>query len=131
MNLIKSLMGRREFLFAAGMTSTSALAYKKLSGVVNPFFQTNSAMASERSQTAVVNEVSDRYSNIMSPLKIGNAVLKNRLLCPPSTPYFLQGPENFPSEEMRSYYINLAKNGAGMISVRIRRQGDGRAHVEL
>jgi NADPH-dependent 2,4-dienoyl-CoA reductase/sulfur reductase-like enzyme len=118
MNTIKSLLGRRQFLIAAGVTSTSALASKKLSGVIDPFFQTNAAMASERSG-AVMNEVSDRYSHIMSPLKIGNVVLKNRLLCPPSTPYFLQGPENFPSEELRSFYINLAKNGAGMISVRI------------
>ncbi len=119
MNLIKSLVGRRQFLIAAGVTSTSALAYKKLAGVVDPFFQTNAAMASDRPGAAVMNEVSDKYSHIMSPLKIGNVVLKNRLLCPPSTPYFLQGPENFPSEELRSFYINLAKNGAGMISVRI------------
>ena len=119
MNLFKSLLGRRQFLIAAGVTSTSALAHKKLSGVVDPFFQTNAAMASERSGTAMINGVSDRYSHIMSPLKIGNVVLKNRLMCPPSTPYFLQGPENFPSEEMRSYYINLAKNGAGIITARI------------
>jgi len=101
------------------MTSTSALALSKLSGVGGPLFQTNSAVASERSGSALINEVSDKYSHIMSPLQIGNAVLKNRLLCPPSTPYFLQGPEIFPSEEIRTYYINLAKNGAGLISVRI------------
>jgi 2,4-dienoyl-CoA reductase-like NADH-dependent reductase (Old Yellow Enzyme family)/thioredoxin reductase len=68
---------------------------------------------------SAANGVSDRYSHIMSPLKIGNVVLKNRLYYPQSTPHFLQGPENFPSDEMRSYYINLAKNGAGIISVRI------------
>jgi len=63
--------------------------------------------------------VSSKYSHILAPLKIGNVVLKNRLLAPPSTPHFLQGPENFPSDEMRTYYINQAKNGAGMINIRL------------
>ena len=39
MSFVKSLMGRRQFLVAAGVTSTAALAYKKLAGVVDPVFQ--------------------------------------------------------------------------------------------
>jgi len=112
-------MGRRQFLAAAGMGSASALALGKLNGVVNPSFQAGSAAAAEKVVIALTNEVSDRYSHILSPLKIGNVVLKNRLLCPQSTPHFLQGPENFPSEIMRDFYVALAKNGAGIISVRI------------
>jgi len=119
MNLIKSLIGRRKFLIAAGPASTAALAYGKVTGAIAPGVQPGVAVAADKARTAAMNEVSERYSHILSPLKIGNVVLKNRLLCPPSTPYFLQGPENFPSEEMRSYYVNLARNGASMISVRI------------
>jgi 2,4-dienoyl-CoA reductase-like NADH-dependent reductase (Old Yellow Enzyme family)/thioredoxin reductase len=119
MSLIKSLLGRRQFFAIAGATSTSALAINRSSEAIDPPIQANSTATSKRPLTALMNGVSDRYSHILSPLKIGNVVLKNRLLCPPSTPYFLQGPENFPSEEIRSYYINLAKNGAGLISVRI------------
>jgi len=112
-------MGRRQFLAAAGMGSASALALGKLGGVADPVFQTRSAMAAEKAGAVDLNAVSDRYSHILSPLKIGNVVLKNRFMHPQSIPHFLQGPENFPSDEMRTYYINLAKNGAGIISVRI------------
>lgn len=119
MSLIKSLMGRRQFLAAAGMGSASALAMGKLAGTVDPVFQTGSAMAAEKSKAIDLNAVSERYKHLLSPLKIGNVVLKNRLLHPQSVPHFLQGPENFPSDEMRNFYINLAKNGAGIISVRI------------
>jgi 2,4-dienoyl-CoA reductase-like NADH-dependent reductase (Old Yellow Enzyme family)/thioredoxin reductase len=119
MSLIKSLMGRRQFLAAAGMGSASALALGKLGGAIDPVFQTHAAIAAERAGAVDLNAVSYRYSHILSPLKIGNVVLKNRFMHPQSIPHFLQGPENFPSDEMRSYYINLAKNGAGIISVRI------------
>ena len=54
MNLIKSLMGRRQFLVAAGVTSASALAYKKLADVVDPVFQMGEAMAAEKSGTVAV-----------------------------------------------------------------------------
>ncbi len=119
MNIIQKIIGRRQFLAAAGIGSASALALGKLSRVVDPVLQTPSAMAAENAKAAGTNEVSDKYRNILSPLKIGNAVLKNRLLMPPSTPHFLNGPENFPSEVMRSYYVNLAKNGAAIVTVSI------------
>ena len=82
MKLIRSLMGRRQFLIGAGVASTSALVYKKFAGVVAPGFQRGVAMAAESSGPADLSEVSDRYSHLMSPLKIGNVVLKNRILCP-------------------------------------------------
>jgi 2,4-dienoyl-CoA reductase-like NADH-dependent reductase (Old Yellow Enzyme family)/thioredoxin reductase len=119
MSLIKTLIGRRQFLAAAGMGSASALALGKLGGVVDPVFKTSAAMAAEKPGMIDLNTVSDKYKHLMSPLKIGNVVVKNRFMHPQSIPHFLQGPENFPSDEMRSYYINLAKNGAAIISVRI------------
>jgi hypothetical protein len=43
MGLIKSPMGRRQFLVAAGVPSTVALAGKKLANVTDPAFQTGIA----------------------------------------------------------------------------------------
>ena len=98
MNLIKSLMGRRQFLIAAGVTSTSALALNKLAGVVDPVFQTGVAMASERTgDCRCEGNISNRYSHLLSPLKIGNVVLKNRMMATRALPSHLQGPETFPS----------------------------------
>jgi len=119
MSLMKTLIGRRQFLAAAGMGSASALALGKLGGVVDPVLQTGAAMAGEKGGLIDLNTVSDKYKHILSPLKIGNVVLKNRFFLPQSIPHFLQGPELFPSDELRAYYIQMARNGAGLISVRI------------
>jgi NADPH-dependent 2,4-dienoyl-CoA reductase/sulfur reductase-like enzyme len=127
MNLIKSLMGRRQFLAAAGIGSASALALGKLGGVADPVFQTRAAIAGERSGLIDLNTVSDRYKHILSPLKIGNVVLKNRFFLPTSIPHFLQGPETFPSDELRAYYMLMARNGAGLIFVRAGGGGGGGA----
>ena len=81
MNLIRSLMGRRQFLVAAGVTSTSALAGKKFAGVIEPVFQTGVAMASEKPGSAgMKGNFSDKYSHLLKSLKIGNVVVRNRLM---------------------------------------------------
>jgi 2,4-dienoyl-CoA reductase-like NADH-dependent reductase (Old Yellow Enzyme family)/thioredoxin reductase len=119
MNLIKSLMGRRQFLIAAGVTSTSALAYKKLAGVVDPVFQTGNAMAAEKAAVAAIAGASSKYAHLFSPIKVGNQLLKSRMYFTHATPHFMQGPENFPAVPMRDFYIDLAKNGAAIITCRI------------
>ena len=58
-----------------------------------------------------------KYSNVLSPIKIGNVILKNRLSASNSTPHFLQGPETFPSKAFIDYYASLARNGAAVISL--------------
>jgi len=114
-------MGRRQFLVAAGVTSTAALAGKKLAGVIDPVFETGVAKASERSGAAgTKGAFSDRYSHLLSPLKIGNVVLKSRFYFGHATPHYLQGPENYPAEVMRNFYVKLAKDGASMITCRLR-----------
>jgi 2,4-dienoyl-CoA reductase-like NADH-dependent reductase (Old Yellow Enzyme family)/thioredoxin reductase len=119
MNLIKSFMGRRQFLIAAGVTSTAALAYKKLAGVFDPGSQTGSAIASERPGTTDMKEnFSSRYSNLLSPIKIGNVILKNRMIHSRSLPHFLQGPETFPAETVISHYAGVARNGAAVVTVK-------------
>jgi 2,4-dienoyl-CoA reductase-like NADH-dependent reductase (Old Yellow Enzyme family)/thioredoxin reductase len=119
MNLIKSLMGRRQFLIAAGVTSTSALALNKFAGTIDPGFQTGYAMAADRAGTAEMKgNFSNRYSNLLSPLKIGNVILKNRMIHSRSFPHFLQGPETFPSEASISHYAGVARNGAAIVTVK-------------
>ena len=60
--------------------------------------------------------MSNRYSHLLSPLKIGNVLLKNRMLYSNALPHFLQGPETFPSEAILSYMGNVAKNGAAIVT---------------
>jgi len=70
MSLIKSLMGRRQFLIAAGVTSTSAMALHKLGTMSNPVFQTGAAIAAEKAGTAGNKAAGNRYSHLLSPVKI-------------------------------------------------------------
>jgi NADPH-dependent 2,4-dienoyl-CoA reductase/sulfur reductase-like enzyme len=107
MSLVKSLMGRRQFLVAAGVASTCALTCKKLAG-----FETRAAMAAEQAATSVAKAAGNTCPNLLSPLTIRNKVLKNRIMHCISPVYTLQGPENFPSEAWRNHYSNIAKNAA-------------------
>ena len=45
--------------------------------------------------------MSRKYKHIMSPLKVGNVILKSRLLSANALPHFLQGPELYPSDAGR------------------------------
>lgn len=58
-----------------------------------------------------------RYRNLLSPLRIGNVVLKNRFTAPNATPHFLQGPEEYPAEPYLNFFYELAKNGAAVINI--------------
>jgi len=57
-----------------------------------------------------------KYKHLLSPFKIGNTVLKNRMVSTNSLPLFLQGPEPFPAEGVFAHYINKAKNGAAIVT---------------
>jgi len=116
MTLIKSLMGRRQFLVAAGMTSASALAYRKLAGVAGTVLQTSTAKAADKSGTAAAKAATDKYPHLLSPIKIRNVMLKNRIMLTPSPPHSLQGPENFPADAFRAHYSQMAKN-AGLVTI--------------
>jgi 2,4-dienoyl-CoA reductase-like NADH-dependent reductase (Old Yellow Enzyme family)/thioredoxin reductase len=122
MNLIRSLMGRRQFLIAATAASTSALAYKNITGAVGPVFQTSTAMAADKKGSADLKAVSNRYKHLLSPLKIRNVIVKNRMIHTPSTPHFLQGPETYPADALRAYYATVAKSAA-MVYVRLETMG--------
>jgi 2,4-dienoyl-CoA reductase-like NADH-dependent reductase (Old Yellow Enzyme family)/thioredoxin reductase len=110
MNLIRSLMERRQFLIATGAASTSVLASRNLTGP-----NMNAAMAAEKQVTgAAKGAFSGKYSHLLSPLKIGNVILKSRMMQSDSFPRFLQGPETFPAEQIIEWYANVAKNGCAI-----------------
>jgi len=113
MKLIQSILGRRQFLIAAGVASTCALTCKKIVGFTDhPVFQTDVAMASEKTGISGAKATTNEYPHLLSPLRIRNVVLKNRILHTPSPPHYLQGPENYPADAYRSHYSNMAKNAA-------------------
>ncbi len=57
-----------------------------------------------------------KYKHLLSPIRIGNNVLKGRLVYPNASPHFFQGPETYPAEGYRAYHANLAKNGAAIVT---------------
>jgi 2,4-dienoyl-CoA reductase-like NADH-dependent reductase (Old Yellow Enzyme family)/thioredoxin reductase len=60
--------------------------------------------------------MSKKYQNLLSPFKIGNVVLRNRLIASTSRPSYIQGPEPYPTEGVITYYANKAKNGAALVT---------------
>lgn len=57
-----------------------------------------------------------KYSNLLSPLKIGNTILRNRIIASPAMPHFIQGPEPYPSDAMIMNFANKAKGGAAVVT---------------
>ena len=60
--------------------------------------------------------MSMKYSHLLSPVKVGGLVLKNRLVAGNSLPHFLQGPETYPAEPLINHVVNVAKNGAAVVT---------------
>lgn len=58
-----------------------------------------------------------RYKHLLSPLKVGGLILRNRMVSTASTPHFLQGAEPYPTEKFISHFANRAKNGAAIITL--------------
>jgi 2,4-dienoyl-CoA reductase-like NADH-dependent reductase (Old Yellow Enzyme family)/thioredoxin reductase len=61
--------------------------------------------------------MSKKYQHLLSPIKIGNTVFKNRLIASASKPYFIQGTEPYPTDKVINHYTNKAKNGAAIVTV--------------
>lgn len=57
-----------------------------------------------------------KYPNLLSPVKIGNVVLKDRLISGNALPHFLQGPESFPNDQVILHMAGCAKNGAAIVT---------------
>ncbi len=57
-----------------------------------------------------------RYKHLLSPVKVGDVVLKNCFVSGNALPHFLQGPETFPSEQVIQHMVDMAKNGAAIVT---------------
>ena len=57
-----------------------------------------------------------KYPNLLSPVKINNVVLRNRLICTASNPHFIQATEKWPTEALITHYGNKAKAGAAVVT---------------
>jgi len=130
MNLIRSLIGRRQFLIAAGATSASALALKKFGGIVDPVFNGSVANAAGKQNKGDVKEAGYRYSHLLSPLMIGGKIVKNRMIhTVGSPPHFIQGPETYPGDVLRTFYSNVAKGAAIVLCPTVLGTGQGEPQV--
>lgn len=56
------------------------------------------------------------YPTLLSPVKAGSRILKNRMICPPSAPGTIQGPQSYPTETLIRHYAARAKNGAAIVT---------------
>lgn len=57
-----------------------------------------------------------KYEHLLSLVKVGNLVLKSRMIASNALPHFLQGPETFPSESVINHVVTLARNGAAIVT---------------
>jgi 2,4-dienoyl-CoA reductase-like NADH-dependent reductase (Old Yellow Enzyme family)/thioredoxin reductase len=58
-----------------------------------------------------------KYPNLLTPIKVGNHVFKNRLIAGMGEPYSSRGPEEYPPSGIIAHYINKAKTGASLICI--------------
>ncbi len=59
--------------------------------------------------------MSIRYPHVLSPLQVGNVLLKNRMIATAGFPHMLQGAEDYPTEKLITHLSNRAKNGAAAV----------------
>jgi 2,4-dienoyl-CoA reductase-like NADH-dependent reductase (Old Yellow Enzyme family)/thioredoxin reductase len=55
------------------------------------------------------------YKNLMSPIRIGKHLLKNRIIAAPVTLHSASNGENYPTEAAMNFFSQRAKEGAGMV----------------
>ena len=58
-----------------------------------------------------------QYQNVLSPVRVGKFVLKNRLIVAPSRISSLHSAFNIPSDEAIEFWTNRAKTGAGLVTI--------------
>ncbi len=57
-----------------------------------------------------------RYEHLLSPIKIGNVVLKSRMLSTKAIPAGLQGADNYPNDAFMTHMASVARNGAAVVT---------------
>ena len=59
--------------------------------------------------------MSNRYERLLSPIQVGNVLLKNRMVSTAGIPHMLQGTEDYPTDRLITHLSNRAKNGAAAV----------------
>lgn len=59
--------------------------------------------------------MSKRYELLLSPLQVGNVLLKNRMVSTAGIPHMLQGTEEYPTDRLITHLANRAKNGSAAV----------------
>ena len=60
--------------------------------------------------------MSKKYPNALSPIRIGNVVLKNRIVSAPSTMHSMSNGELYPTEDAIAFFEERARAGVGMVT---------------
>lgn len=61
--------------------------------------------------------MSAKYPVALSPIRIGNIVLKNRIVSAPSTMHSMSNGELYPSQDALAFFEERARAGVGMVTV--------------
>lgn len=61
--------------------------------------------------------MSQRFEHLLSPLQVGQVLLKNRMVATAATPHYIQGVERFPTEKWFTLLTDRAKNGAAAVFI--------------
>ncbi len=65
-----------------------------------------------------------RYQKLLSPIQVGNVLLKNRMISTAGYPHMLQGSEDYPTEKVITHLSNRAKNGAAAVHLNFFMRGE-------
>ncbi len=55
------------------------------------------------------------YQHIMSPIRVGKHLLKNRIIAAPVTLHSASNGESYPTESAMNFFVQRAKAGAGLV----------------
>ena len=58
-----------------------------------------------------------KIPKVLTPIRIGNVLLKNRIVSAPTTMHSMSNGELYPSEDAISYFESRARAGVGMVTV--------------
>lgn len=58
-----------------------------------------------------------QFPHLMSPIKVRNTVIRDRLMATTSVPHFISGPEKYPNDHMILHHAKRAAAGAGVVTI--------------
>lgn len=56
-----------------------------------------------------------KYQNLMSPIRVGKHLLKNRIIAAPVTLHSASNGESYPNEAAMNFFVQRARAGAGLV----------------